>query len=86
MARCGVFDGIVVGVEMKMSEWYGKMGFGFLLLLAILVLAVIVARQSAEQEKIDNADLQQILTIFSVLAGGFAAWAFANKNGPDGPS
>lgn len=70
---------------MKLSEWAAKMTFGFLLLISILVLAVIVARQTAEQQTVSNTDLEQILTLFSVLAGGFANWAFSgNKKDSNG--
>lgn len=62
------------------------MVFGFLLLLAVMILAVMVARESQALQGVNNADLQQILTLFATLAGAFAQWAFSSaKNGGPKP-
>ena len=70
---------------MKFTEWQVKMVFGFLLLLALLVLAVMVAREGASLQGVNNTDLQQVLTLFAVMAGSFAQWAFATHNGAPPP-
>lgn len=68
---------------MKLSDVQWKLIFGFILLGGIITLAILVARQNKELQQVNNTDLQQVLTVLSVLAGNFAQWAFSTSKGDD---
>lgn len=53
------------------------MTFGFLLLLLLAVLAAIIAIGKVQEST--SFGLQYILGALSVLAGGFAQWAFGKQ-------
>lgn len=55
-----------------------KMTFGFLVLVTLVILAALIALGKVEMQT--SFGLESILGALSVLAGGFAQWAFsANK-------
>ena len=67
------------------SGWlpFLKVGFGFLLLMALTVLSTIIALGRVEQNT--SFGLQTLLGGLLVLSGGFAQWAFGevNRGGKD---
>jgi Ni,Fe-hydrogenase I cytochrome b subunit len=61
-----------------------RMIFGFLVLLLLAILAGIIAIGKVEQET--SYGLEYILGALSVLAGGFAQWAFKTRPGDVPPT
>lgn len=54
--------------------------FGFSLLVILAALAAIIALGKVEEHT--SYGLQIVLGSLATLAGGFAQWAFSNKNDP----
>ena len=59
-----------------------KMMFGFLVLLTLVVLAAVIALGKVEMST--SFGLEGIIGALSVLAGGFAQWAFTADKKTDG--
>lgn len=56
-------------------DWV-KWAYGFVLIVSLVILAIMVARESAALQSASNGDLQAILTIMAGLATAFGTWAF----------
>jgi hypothetical protein len=65
----------------KITLEYFKMLFGFMLLLMIGTIACVIAIGDLATKTSEG--LNQVLTIVSVLSGGFAQWAFTPPKTPD---
>lgn len=59
-----------------MSDDRLKMIFGFVMLIALVVLAGVIALGKVEQET--SYGLDYVLGALSVMAGGFVQWAFGS--------
>ena len=57
-----------------------KMFFGIFLLLSIVALAFMVAREGDKLQGVSNGDLQAVLTLLAAMGGGFTQWAFATHH------
>ncbi len=55
-----------------------RMMFGFGVLLAIMILALIIALGKVEQQS--SYGLEIVLGMLGPLAGGFGQWAFSKAN------
>ena len=53
-----------------------RMLLGLVMIIAIVLLAIIVARENAALQSASNGDLQMIITVLAALLGGFTQWAF----------
>ncbi len=62
------------------AKWlpFMKMGFGFLLLLLLVGLAMVIALGHVEEKT--SYGLQFILGGLSTLSGGYAQWAFSRPS------
>jgi hypothetical protein len=58
-----------------------KLLFGFSLLTLLAVIACLIALGHVEEKT--SFGLVQVLTILGVLGGGFANWAFGQKDKAD---
>jgi len=58
-----------------------RMVFGFSLLLILALLALAIALGKVEEKT--SYGLMPLLTALATLAGGFAQWAFSNKDKKD---
>lgn len=63
------------------EKWlaFGKMLFGYLLLVLLCIMAGIIALGKVEMQT--SAGLDILLGCITTLAGGFVNWAFGSKNG-----